>query len=229
MAFGLGLGLPFGRGAMGTADVQPPPGAFPNGTTELYLPIAANAGTSQWGKDVRKLSSAVETTADDTTICNLGTGGTVTVQCNPYTTNAAVGGASDTFGWAVNPTDMGSLAVAKRRIPAGNHVHTGQVLPNTAFVAEARDIRFIAYRVSSAAAGRVRTLLGTILTAMPLSGGTITASLALPELTFEEDETIQYSFRMEAGGIATGRTVQFRTGLASTVNTRITTPAWTTV
>lgn len=199
--------------------------AFPNGTTTLWLPLAANAGASQWGSDVRKILNAAEASADSTTVFNLGTGGTVTRTADPYSTSTADLVQAD-YGWAVTPSDMGSTAGAKRVIPAGNHVCALNVTISVAFTTEAKALTLFAYRVGPAA-GRTRTLLGSVTGAFPLTTGACTGlTLALPELVFNNDETLQYSFEAVAGGLAViGRTVSMAIGDS---NCTITTPAWET-
>lgn len=221
MALGLGTSL----GSMRRRPLYFDPPVFADGTTLLHLPIAANAGSPQsWGTDVRKVLTAAEASQDSTTVCNLGTGGTVTRTCDPYTTTA-VDLTQANFGWCITPTDMGAVPGRRRKIPAGNHVLIGNVTISTAFTAETRQILMFSYKVSSASAGRTRTLLGSTTTNLPLTSGDVNVTLALAEQIFEADETIQYSFEMNAGGLAvSGRTVAFNTGF-STNSRRIAIPA----
>lgn len=202
--------------------------AFANGTTVLHLPIAASAGASLWGTDVRKLNLTADATQDATTVCNLGTGGTVRRTCDPYTTSTADLNEAD-YGWAITPSDMGSVAGATRFYAAGNHTLFARTNASVAFVSETKDFIFSAYRVGPAPT-RTRTLLGSATVAMNLVGGALTVALALPEIVFAADETIQYSFEMNAGGIiVTGRTVQFQIGTTAVGESRIETPSLETL
>jgi hypothetical protein len=201
--------------------------AFGNIST-LYLPIAANAGSSQWGTDVRKLLDAADGTSDSTTTTNHGTGGQVTRTADPYSASSTDGTEAN-FGWAVTPSDMNSVAGARRFYPAGNHVATVRLGHNGALAANAT-LTMFAYRVGNAAGGRARTLLGSATSAsiqLPAASGqaTFTVTLALGEVIFEVDETIQYSFEIAAPGVAiTGKIVTLFTGTTSSVVGRVDTP-----
>lgn len=200
--------------------------AFGN-ITALYLPTAANAGTSQWGTDVRKLLDTADTGSDATTVTDHGTGGAVSRTEDPYTTSAA-DGVEANFGWAVTPGDMNSVAGARRFFPAGNHVATVRMGSNTVLAATGTITMFV-YRVGTAAASRARTLLGsnTASVALPINSGevTMTCTVALGEVIFEPDETIQYSFEFNLAGVAiTGRTAKFFTGTQTAVQARVDTP-----
>lgn len=198
--------------------------AFADNTATLYFPIAGSAGSSQWGSDVRKLLDTADGTGDSTTICNLGTGGTVTRTCDPYTTSTADLTEAD-YGWAVNPSDMNSVSGARRFYEAADHVLTGRTSPSAAFTTETKNLIFRAWRVASAGSGRTRTLLGSVTVAMNAVAADVTATLALPEIIFEPDETIQYGCEMNAGGLAVvGRTVTFFTGTMAGTAIRVDTP-----
>ena len=193
----------------------------------LYLPVAANAGTSQWGTDVKKMLNAADTTADATTVTNHGTGGAVTRTEDPYTTTAT-DGVEANFGWAITPTDMNSVAGARRFYPPGNHAATVRMASNTT-VGVTGTISMYVYRVGNAAGGRVRTLLGSNTAAVMLPGTsgevTMTCTVALSEVIFEADETVQYSFEFNLAGLAiTGRTATFFTGTQTSVQSRVNTP-----
>lgn len=200
--------------------------AFGNIST-LYFPIAGSAGSSLWGTDVRKLLDSPDATADSSTLNQHGTGGATTRTFDPYSTSAA--DADQTlFGWAVAPTDMNSIAGARRYYPAGDHVVTARMAQSAAAAAVVTVTVFV-YRVGNAAGGRVRTLLGSA-SATPTLGAlnavsTVTITVALSQIIFEADETIQYSVETNVAGAAiTGRNVQFRTGTDGGVAVRVDTP-----
>lgn len=203
---------------------------FANLTT-LYLPAVANAGVSQWGTDVRKLLDAADASADDqTTTTEHGTGGAQAIRTfDPYTTLFASDAAEANYGWAVTPADMGSVAGARRFFRAGNHVLTTR-MSHSGALGTSGTLYIFAYRISNAAGGRARTLLGSANTAFnyPPAGAAFTATitLTLPEIIFEDDETIQYSFEASAVGVlATGHSVRFHTGTSTTPGaSRILTP-----
>lgn len=197
--------------------------AFANGTNTLYFPVAGSAGASQWGSDVRKMLSAADAGADGTTVCNLGTGGTVTRTADPYTTSTADLAQAD-YGWAVTPTDMGSVDGAKRFYPAGTFTFTFYTTPSAVFTTETKNLLAYVYRVGPAP-GRTRTLIASGTGVMGLGAGAVTVSVATPEIVLEPDETLQFSAEMSAGGlVAVGRTVQFFTGTQAGTQVRVDTP-----
>lgn len=194
----------------------------------LYLPTAANAGASQWGTDVRKLLDSADAGSDATTTTSHGTSGAATTRTNdPYTATTADLDQS-LYGWAVTPSDMNSVSGAKRFYPAGDHTATIRMGHN-AVVGGASTLFMYVYRVASAAGSRTRTLLGSGSAAftLPAGGGEVTAvvTTTLPEVVFEPDETIQYSFETESSTVViTGRVVKFFTGTQTSVACRIDTP-----
>lgn len=202
--------------------------AFGNIST-LYLPTAANAGASQWGTDVRKLLDSADAGSDATTKMNHGTGGTAVVRTSdPYSTSAADLDQS-LYGWAITPADMNSVSGARRFMHAGNHVATVRV-GHTALVAKNANFALYIYRVGNAAGGRVRTLLGTAnsgTVSIPGTAGelTVVITVALGEIIFDPDETIQYVFESGAAGTTvTGDTITLFTGTQSSVVGKIDIP-----
>lgn len=200
--------------------------AFGNIST-LYIPTAGNAGSSQWGTDVRKLLDSADAGSDSTTITSHGTGGAVTRTFDPYSTSSADSDQS-LFGWAITPSDMGGSSGARRFYPAGNHVLTARFVHNGALTETATLLMYV-YRVGTAGASRARTLLGSGSNSLSLgvaateTTGTCTVSLA--EVIFEPDQTIQYSFEVTAAGvIITGHTVTLFCGTRSSVVAKIDTP-----
>lgn len=194
--------------------------------TALYLPVSASAGSSLWGTDVRKLLDAPNGTADSTTITDHSTGGQVVRTDDPYSTSTADSDQT-LFGWAIDPSNMGSVAGALRFYPAGNHTATIRFGHNGAASGAATLFMYV-YRVAPGP-GRARTLLGSNSAAFTLPAlsaeVTATVTVALPEVIFAADETIQYSFEVQAPGIAiTGRTVTMFTGTQSGVASRLDTP-----
>lgn len=195
----------------------------------LYLPTAANAGSSQWGTDVRKLLSSADAGSDATTKTDHGTGtGAVTRTFDPYSTTSA--DLDQTlYGWAVNPSDMNSVAGARRFLAAGNHVATLR-LGHTAATAKNANTAMYVYRVGNAAGGRVRTQLGTAnsgTVSIPGVAGeiTITITVALGLIVLEADETLQYSFEIGAAGtVVSGDVITLFTGTQSSVVGRIAIP-----
>lgn len=202
--------------------------AFGNIST-LHFPVAASAGASLWGTDVRKLLASPNATVDTTTISSHGTGGTATSRnVDPYTTSTGVSGTKGLFGWAIDPTDMGSVNGALRFYRAGIHT-SNMVLSHNGAASDNVTIYVYAYRVSSAATGRTRTLLGSTAdtaTLPALSGETFSfIGLTLPEIVFQPDETIQWMYEVSATGtVVVGHTVTFRTGTASSLATGLSTP-----
>lgn len=199
--------------------------AFGN-ITAVYVPIAANAGSSLWGTDVRLLRDTADAAGDNTTIMNHGTGGSVTRTTDPYTQTSSDLDQS-LYGWAIRPTDMNSLASARRFFPAGNHTATWRINNNSTATASGTLTMYV-YRVGPAPT-RTRTLLGSGSNASvsinAVSTATVTVTAALAEIIFEEDETIQYSFETTFPGVAiTGRGLRFFDGTASGVPARVDTP-----
>ena len=201
--------------------------AFGNIST-LYIPTAANAGASQWGTDVRKLLDSADAGSDATTKTNHGTSTSASLKtCDPYTTATADLDQS-LYGWAITPSDMNSVSGAKRFYPAGNHTLTVRMGHNGSTGVTAT-LSVSVYRVGNAAGGRVRTLLAGDANTfdLPALSGEVTATctVALGEVVFEPDETIQYSCEITCGGIVVvGRIVTFYTGTQTSVVTSISTP-----
>lgn len=203
--------------------------AFGNIST-FYLPTAANAGASQWGSDVRKLLSAADAGNDATTKTSHGTSGNTLRTCDPYTTATADLAQAD-YGWAVVPSDMNSVVGARRFIPAGNHVLTIRTASNQSDLATVSQYTVYVYRISNAAGGRARTLLGSATGAAFSYGGvantyrTETVTVALAEIIFEADETIQYSIEQLAPAVAVlGRVNSHDTGTQGGVAIRVDQP-----
>lgn len=200
----------------------------------LHFPIAANAGTSQWGTDVRKLLDAAESTSDSTTTTRHGTGATVRrTTVDPYNENNQNNLTEANYGWAVTPSDMNSVSGSRRVIKAGNHTFIGSII-TSGLAATDGTIHFFAYRVGNAASGRARTLLGSVDQAQSFAvlaaNSEVTVPLSLPEIIFEPDETIQYSFELSApGGGLANRTLTFNTGVGGALSVRITLPAPLTI
>lgn len=195
--------------------------------TTLYFPVAANAGSSQWGTDVRKLLDTADAGTDQTTLTNHGTGGSVVRTCDPYTT-LNTDSDQTLFGWAVTPSDMNSVTGALRQYAAGNHTCTFR-FSQTAAAGASVTVNMYVYRVGNAAGGRVRTLLGSgnVTFNTDASGVVSTRAItaALGAITFGDDETIQYSFEVTAPGVAiTGRNCRFITGTQGGVAIRVDTP-----
>lgn len=208
-----------------------------NGTAVVYLPIAGSAGASLWGSDVRQMLTAPDATADATTTQAHGTALAQTRRtCDPFTATSADNDQA-AYGWAIHPgtgsNGMGSTATLKRRMSAGNHVATTRLSHSGALGDSSAILHFAAYRVGPAA-GRARTLLGSVdqVVSLGLAGaiGTFTASIALPELVFQNDETIQYSFEITAAGVlVTGASSTFRTGTEGGVAIRVDFPELNTI
>jgi len=192
----------------------------------LYLPVDANAGVSQWGTDVRKLLDAADAASSATTVTDHSTGGAVTRTEDPYSTSTS-DGVEANFGWAVTPADMGGTVGARRYFPAGNHVATIRMGHNGALAVDGTLTMFV-YRVG-VGPGRTRTLLGSgsATASFPVASGQVTfaVTVTLPEVVFEPDETIQYSYELNSAGVAlTGRTCTMFTGTTSAVASRVVTP-----
>lgn len=185
----------------------------------LFVPTAANAGASQWGTDVRRLRDVADSAADTTTVTDHGTNGNPQVRTvDPYSTTTD--DLDQTlYGFAVAPSDMGSVAGARRFYPAGNHSLTVRVSHNGATSSNANLILYV-YRVGPSP-GRTRTLLGSATGptfSLPALSGEVdaTVTVALGEIIFEPDETIQYSWELSAVGIAiAGHTVTHILGTAT--------------
>lgn len=192
----------------------------------LYLPTAANAGSSLWGSDVRQLLSVADAATDNTTQTNHGTGGAVTRTYAPYTTTSADLTQAD-YGWGITPTDMGSVTGAYRFYPAGNHTATIRI--TTSYILQTTGtLTMYIYRVS-AAPGRTRTLLGNSSASVifPAASGAVnaTVTVALAEVVFGVDETIQYSFEVNTAGQTTPAVVtRLLTGTNAAIESRINTP-----
>lgn len=183
----------------------------------FYIPYAANAGASQWGTNVRKLTDVAPAPvlAEATTITNHSTGGVVVRTFSPYAT-MATDDVQANFGWAITPTDMGGAAGALRFYPAGNHI-ASIYFAHSGALAENGTLFMYVYRVGNAAGGRVRTLLGSgsATVVLPVNSGSVYTSCttALPEIIFAVDETIQYSFELSLAGVAVvGHTATLYTG-----------------
>lgn len=195
--------------------------AFANITT-FYYPTAANAGSSQWGSDVRKMLDSADAGNDATTVASIAALGSGTRTFDPYTAHSSDLTQAD-YGWAVTPSDMNSVAGARRFIKAGDHTLTARMKNNTSVGVTITLFLYI-YRVGPAAA-RTRTLLGSnsASISLPALNAYTTATLAvtLGEVLFEEDETIQYSCEMSGSGGAVGISVFFDTGTQGGVAIRI--------
>lgn len=200
--------------------------------TALYLPVAANAGASLWGTDVRKVLDTADAGLDQTTLTQHGTsGGLTTRTCDPYTTSTADSDQT-LFGWAIQPSDMGSVAGAFRGFPAGNHVFNGRLDNSDSVSSRTATVTMYAYRVGPSPT-RTRTLLGSASNSVSIPVSTpvsIAVTLALGEIIFAADETIQYSFEIEAIPIAiSNHTVRFLTGTEAGNQIRVNTPALQTI
>lgn len=202
--------------------------AFGNIST-FYLPTAANAGASQWGSDVRKLLAAADAGNDASSKTNHGTGGAVVRTVDPYTTTTT-DDAQANFGWAIAPSDMGSVAGAKRFFPAGNHTITLSTASSAAVLAADASFTLYVYRVGPAP-GRTRTLIASATGASFNYGAVVntyrteTVAVNCPEIVLAVDETIQYSIEQSSAGTTlTGRTNTHDTGTQGGVAIRVDTP-----
>ena len=199
----------------------------------FYFPTAANAGSSQWGTDVRKLLDTADAATDLTTSTTTPANATPTrITVDPYTSDASGNNTESNYGWAVTPTDMNSVSGARRMIKAGNHVLTLRLIANGVGPQTVTLHTFI-YRVGPAA-GRTRTLIAsqddTLSVEVAVNGSDNVVTLSVPEIIFEPDETIQYSFETTATGAAlTARTVTFRTGTQNGTAVRVDHPGLTIV
>lgn len=202
----------------------------------MYLPITGSAGASLWGTDVRAMLTAADATADATSTCAHGLSGDTRRTVDPYTASAT-DETEGAFGWAIDAgsgaAGMGSTAAAKRKIASGNHVFTGRLSHSATLGDATATLHFFAYRVGPAAS-RTRTLLGSVDQAINLGVlgaiATYTATIALPEIVFENDETIQYSYEITAAGqVVTGASSTFRTGTEGGVAIRVDFPELRTI
>lgn len=192
----------------------------------FYLPdTATTAGASLWGTNVRKLITATGT-ATNTTQTNHSTGGAVTRTVRPYASSTTDADQS-LFGWAIQGSDMNSVAGALRFFPAGNHTATFKMNQSTA-VSVSATVTMYVYRIGPAAS-RTPTLLGSnpATVTVPATGSdvTVAVTVALSEVVFDVDETIQYSFEVNCAGLAvTGRILAVFTGNFNGVDARVDTP-----
>lgn len=199
--------------------------AFGNIST-IYIPTAANAGTSQWGSDVRKFLDSADAASDNTSTTAHGTGGATLRTFDPYTAATADLTQAD-YGWAINPTDMNSVSGALRYYPAGDHTATIRMNSNRVLAATGTLTMFV-YRVGPAP-DRTRTLLGSAgaSVAFPGTSGKVTAvvTVSLAEVIFEADETVQYSFELSLAGQTTPAVIaRMLLGTDTAVESRIDTP-----
>lgn len=200
--------------------------------TTVYLPIAASAGSSLWGTDVRQLLSSPDASADTTSTLTHGTGGDTRRTVDPYTASSA-DSTESAFGWAITPADMGSTSTKKRRQAPGNHTCTLRLSHSATLGDSTAVLHFAAYRVGPSP-GRTRTLLGSSDTDISLAAlgaeGTFTGVIALPDIVYEDDETLQYSFEITATGqVITGASTTFRTGTSGGVAVRVDFPKLDTI
>jgi hypothetical protein len=200
--------------------------------TTVYLPISASAGASLWGSDVRKLLASADATADTTSTTVHGTGGATRRTVDPYTASSTDGVDLD-YGWAITPADMGSTSTKKRRQAAGNHTCTVRLSHSATLGSSGAILHFSVARVG-AGGSRTRTLLGSI--DQPVSLGalgaeaTFTAAVSLPEIIYQDDETLQYSFEITATGQAlSGASSTFRTGTSGGVAVKVDFPRLDTI
>jgi hypothetical protein len=192
----------------------------------VYLPLAASAGASLWGTDVRKVLASPDATSDATTKTDHSTGGAVVRTVDPFTTSTTDTTESN-FGFAIAPSDMGGSLGARRYYPAGAHTLTAR-MGHTGATAADGTLFMYAYKVG-VGPGRIRTLLGngSATVSFPLSSGEVTAvvTATLPEVIFEPDETIQYSYELSLAGIALlGRIATLFTGTQTAVAAKVVTP-----
>jgi hypothetical protein len=210
--------------------------ALANGTTTMYLPIAGSAGASLWGTDVRAMLTSPDGTADTSSTLTHGTGGDTRCTVDPYTASST-DAAQDAYGWAINPADvaagMGSTSTLKRKMAAGNHVCTLRLSHSATLGDSTATLHFFAYRVGPSP-GRTRTLLGSVDQAISLGAlgaeATYNATIALGEVVFDNDETIQYSYEITATGqVVSGASTTFRTGTSGGVAVRVDFPELRTI
>lgn len=197
----------------------------------LYIPTAALAGASQWGTNVVKLLDVADTGLDVTTTTSHGTGAAVTRTYSPYATMSTDATEAD-YGWAVTPSDMNSVSGARRFMAAGDHVLTCRMNSNSTLQTTGTMTMYV-YRVASAASSRTRTLIasGSASVIFPAASGLVTATVTVtcPEIIFEADETIQYSFEMNiTGQTSPARVTRMRVG-TNTVASSIAIPTLKTL
>ena len=200
--------------------------------TTVYIPIAASAGSSLWGTDVRKVLDSADAATDATTTTSHGTGADTRRTVDPYSASSTDITESD-YGWAIDPADMGSTATKKRRQAAGDHTCTLRLSHSATLGDTSAVLHFFAYRIGPSP-GRVRTLLGSVNQNINLAAlgaiGTYTATIVLGEIVYEDDETLQYSFEITAAGqIVTGASTTFRTGTQGGVAIRVNFPRLDTI
>lgn len=199
--------------------------------TTLFFPVTANAGASLWGTDVRKLITPADAGNDASTKFAMGTNTAAhTVTADPYTSQTLDLAQAD-YGWAIQPTDMGSVAGAQRFMAAGNHVGSLR-LQSTTNTNPNGSLTMFVYRVGPAA-GRARTLLGSATVTGQTFDTTIrtyTITVALAAVTFAADETIQYSFELNGQGVAvTGKNNSFYCGTITAIPAKIDFPTLDTI
>lgn len=199
----------------------------------FYFPTDANSGASQWGTDVRKLLDTADAATDLTTSTRTPANATPTrITVDPYTSNATGDNTESNYGWAVTPSDMNSVSGARRLIKAGNHVCTLRLIAN-GIGPQSVTLHTFIYRVGPAA-GRTRTLIASqsdvLSVDVAVNGADTVVTLSVPEIIFEPDETIQYSFETTAtGAVLTARTVTFRTGTQNGTAVRVDHPGLTII
>lgn len=181
----------------------------------VFFPVAANAGASMWGTDVRKFITPADAGNDASCKFAMGTSTSAhTVTADPYTSQGADLTEAN-YGWAIDTADMNSVSGAQRFMAAGNHVGTLR-LQSTTNTNPTGTLTMFVYRVGDAAGGRVRTLLGSATITGQTFDTTIrtyTITVALSQIVFGVDETIQYSFELNGQGVAiTGKNNSFYTG-----------------
>lgn len=189
--------------------------AFGN-ISAFYFPIAANAGASMHGTDVRKLLASADAALDATTKTDHGTSGSVSQKyVDPYTTRSAAGAIA--AGWQVEPlTDMASVIGARRFIPAGNHVCTARLATTAALGGTLSAVVMSVWKVGPSPSFTL-TLVGGVTVsnfAVPAAAyATCTLTAACPEMIFEPGETVLYTFAISGAGlIISGIVNTFATG-----------------
>lgn len=200
--------------------------------TTVYLPVAASAGSSLWGSDVRRLLESPDAAADTTNTTAHGTGGDTRRTVDPYTASSSDAAESD-FGWAITPLDMGSTATEKRRQAAGDHTCTVRLSHSATLGDSSATLHFLAYKVGPAP-DRTRTLLGSVNQSVSLGAlgaeATYNAAISLPEIVYQDDETLQYGFEITASGqVLSGASTTFRTGTSGGVAIRVDFPRLDTI
>lgn len=200
--------------------------------TAVYLPVSANAGASLYGSNVRSLLSAPDATADASSVTSHGNGGDTLRTVSAYAQSSADSIQED-YGWAIPASDMGSTDTEKRRQKAGDHSCTLRLSHSSTLGDSSAELHFYAYRVGPAP-DRARTLIGSVIEPISLNAlgaqVTYTASIAIPEIVYEADESLQYSFEIRATGQAlTGANTIFRTGTSGGVAVRVDFPRLDTI